>query len=1663
MLPDSFPTPSTFRHGLIAVSLVTATVLAQTTVFEADFESSIYPTKGSAIYNADGETASALPSPTSPSSDPTLGNGALALESNDTGLLSTRFNLSEIVSLSGSDTATLSFELASIRTNNVEITTVMTGFDASGQPIFALVLGDRDAFGNDSNDRQRPGYEVAGPVRATLPGAGVPGSYWWGNGGNGNSLDTSKDASFTVTVGNSGWTVATTSQTGATFTSSSIPTYDGTTHDSLAYFTLTNVTGTSFGHYWDNFQVTGTPSPIVLNSYTWTAGASGGDGASLFGENNWSKDADNVTTIPSINAGEPVDADLVIASGTPGGGGATGTLNLGIGSLTVSGGTTLFALGGDHRITHGPLSMTGGTVSTEGLRAVTATLSGGNLVLDTSSSPLDQSTVDFPVGSTATLEFTVFSPEGTVDNLLSAITVEGQPAVNGINIAVTSNGSGGSRLIPFTGAPDGDNDNMADAWETIYFGDTSRDGTADFDNDGLTDLAEFNAGTFPNHGDSDDDLIADGAETTTDPANRDSDGDGNPDGFELAKGLDPNDPASKIDRPNILYIFCDDLGYGDIGVLHQNSKAGKKHKTPFLDAMANQGLILDRHYCPAPVCAPSRGSLFTGMHQGHANIRDNQFDKALENNHTLATTLRTAGYRTALVGKYGLQGGGGNPVAWPAYPTKRGFNEFFGYVRHADGHVHYPDYEWPLGNSASHRSKKELYDGEMEMASALDKCFTPDLFTAKAKQMIIDEHGDGDNEPFFILLAYDTPHAALQLPTVEFPGRNPSDDDDDSGFGISGGLQWTGIESGIINTAIGTEDSYIHPDYAGESWTDVEKRQATLIRRMDDCVGDLRKTLADLGIEDETLIVFSADNGPHSESYIAGVNYQPSSFQSYGPFEGIKRDCWEGGIRQPTLVCWPGTIPAGSTNEMPAQLHDWLATLSTVAGLTPPARTDGVDLTPTLTGTGSQKPTTTYIEYTTGGSTPTYSDFTNHGGTARTQSQVIFVDDYKGIRSNPATADTDFEIYDTRLTADPTESNNLAINPPAGQETYFVELQQRMKDRVLRIRQPDSSASRPYMDSTPVPPVTPGAVVNGVEWKSYSGFWPWIPEFTTEAELGNGTSASPDLADLPAGPMENGLLYTGYISIPTTGTWTFSVQSDSGAFLRIHDIMVLDDDFKHDGSVTTGTVLLEAGMHPYRIYYRNRSGVTPQLDITWSGPGTTAEELPASALFIEGTPDPEPIGIDDDATTAVGSSILIDVLANDIDDGLPNPLSITAVAAPTSGTTAIENNQVRYTPAAGYAGTDQFEYTLTDGQFTTTARVTVTLVFPISNLWVPFNEGQGTVVHDAGGTALGAQANSGPGPAWNDSPNGLALAFDGVDDFIPVNPAIYTPPLGSTPRTVTAWIKVPDASSSPTLGSLVSWGSNTGANGGKWHFRLENAAAGIGTLRVEVKGGYLRGSTDLRDNQWHHVALVFPTGGSDVTDCLLYVDGNLETPGGSTPEPITTNLDNALAIGVDDQNRYFEGLIDELRIYSSALSGPDITDQANDRDQAPAAWHARYFGDAVVDWNADDDNDGLPRLLEYAFVGNPHVTSSAPLPQLSIEDDTAYLTFSKPDDQCQGVDYTFEQSEDLLGWTSFEAIPDEDEPGPLPCTETVKFEAGTATPVRRFLRVRVDLRPTNQP
>ena len=668
--------------------------------------------------------------------------------------------------------------------------------------------------------------------------------------------------------------------------------------------------------------------------------------------------------------------------------------------------------------------------------------------------------------------------------------------------------------------------------------------------------------------------------------------------------------AARGTKPNILFVFTDDMGYGDLGVLHQNAKEGKKHLTPNFDRMAAEGVQLRRHYCPAPVCAPSRASLLRGLHQGHTEVRNSDFDKELPDNHTLATVMKAAGYRTAHVGKYGLQGlppdgsfqGSDNeaeewdtPEEWPAYPTKRGFDEYMGYVRHVDGHVHYPNNEWPIGNSESHRTGKPVWHDDEEISAQLDKCYTTDLFTAFAKRWIVEHEKEQSDTPFFMYLAYDTPHAALQVPTQAYP----------EGSGVNGGLQWLGTPGEMINTASGEIDSWIHPDYRNSDWTDVQQRFATMVRRIDSAVGDLLQTLRDLNIDRETLVVYTNDNGPLAVSYIEGVPFTPVHFQSYGPFDGEKRDIWEGGIRMPALAWWPDSIPAGTIDSTPSQFHDWMTTFADLAGAPMPALSDGVSLVPTLTGTGERQPSTVYVEYAHGRKTPSYPDFEpRKRGLVRGQMQAIFLEGYKGVRVGIKNHSDDFEIYDVKT--DLGERNNLA-----GTSDYFGGLQQRMKDRVLQLRRPNAENPRPY-DNELMPAASVESTRPGLRWRGYEGDFPWTPKFWNEAAgmQGGALGFSGD-----RGPERGAVVYSGYLEVPADGAYTFYLTADSGAVMRIHDANIIDADFGYEsGSELSGVVGLKAGLHPISLYCSKKSGSPSSLSVQWSGPELERQAIATGSL-----------------------------------------------------------------------------------------------------------------------------------------------------------------------------------------------------------------------------------------------------------------------------------------------------------------------------------------------------------------------------------------------------------------------------------------------------------------
>ncbi|MGB0767370.1 MAG: arylsulfatase [Phycisphaeraceae bacterium] len=374
-------------------------------------------------------------------------------------------------------------------------------------------------------------------------------------------------------------------------------------------------------------------------------------------------------------------------------------------------------------------------------------------------------------------------------------------------------------------------------------------------------------------------------------------------------------------KPNIIYILADDLGYGDLGSFGQT-----RIQTPNLDAMAAKGLRFTDHYAGAPVCAPSRCVLMTGKHTGKCFTRGNYHGgpegytiEIPETEPSLPKLLQSAGYKTAIVGKWGI-----GPPDSASSPNNFGFDFFYGFLDQRHAHNHYPDYLW-------RNNRKELTGNVMTDESRLDPigngvavkrvAYANDLFFKESSQWIEKQAKAG--EPFFLYLAMTTPH---------------------TNNGARQQLKYMPKEH---RAQLGQEV----PDlgqYADKDWPGPQKGTAAMISRFDRQIGELVRQLEALGVADNTLIMFTSDNGPHAE----GGN-DPAFFDSNGPLRGIKRDLYEGGIRVPTLAYWPGKVKPGVTDHI-SSFEDALPTFAELAGIEAPAEITGISFVPTLLGEGNQ-------------------------------------------------------------------------------------------------------------------------------------------------------------------------------------------------------------------------------------------------------------------------------------------------------------------------------------------------------------------------------------------------------------------------------------------------------------------------------------------------------------------------------------------------------------------------------------------------------------------------------------------------------------------------------------------------------------------------------------
>ncbi|UCC98701.1 MAG: arylsulfatase [Phycisphaerales bacterium] len=356
--------------------------------------------------------------------------------------------------------------------------------------------------------------------------------------------------------------------------------------------------------------------------------------------------------------------------------------------------------------------------------------------------------------------------------------------------------------------------------------------------------------------------------------------------------------AAGANKPNIIFILADDLGYGDLGCYGQ-----KTIQTPNVDRLAVQGMRFTDHYAGSTVCAPSRCCLMTGLHTGHAFIRGNARIPLRPSDVTVAELLKGAGYTTGIIGKWGL----GEPET-TGIPNKKGFDYWFGYLNQRHAHNYYPEYLWrdqekvKLDNEVNHviggrdRTPGGVATKRVE--------YSHDLFAEEALGFV-EKNKD---KSFFLYLALTIPHANNEAGSkgMEVPSFGP---------------------------------------YADKDWPDPQKGHAAMITRMDSDVGRLMARLKTLGLDNKTLVMFSSDNGPHKEG-----GGDSEFFKSSGPLRGYKRALYEGGIRVPLIARWPGRIKAGTVSNHISAFWDLLPTCCELAGVQAPEGIDGVSMVPALLG-----------------------------------------------------------------------------------------------------------------------------------------------------------------------------------------------------------------------------------------------------------------------------------------------------------------------------------------------------------------------------------------------------------------------------------------------------------------------------------------------------------------------------------------------------------------------------------------------------------------------------------------------------------------------------------------------------------------------------------------
>ncbi|TWU02331.1 arylsulfatase [Stieleria varia] len=445
--------------------------------------------------------------------------------------------------------------------------------------------------------------------------------------------------------------------------------------------------------------------------------------------------------------------------------------------------------------------------------------------------------------------------------------------------------------------------------------------------------------------------------------------------------LQAADPESA--KPNVIYVMVDDLGYGDLGCYGQ-----QVIQTPSLDQMAAEGIRMTDHYAGHTVCRPSRLVLWTGKHVGHTGLTGNR-DRSLSGTEaTVAKLLQQAGYATGGVGKWAL-GNVDDPsqIDNPGHPNANGFDYWFGYMNQSNAHNYYPTHLWENKSRVTQPGNVISDDPAARGRVSTERVtYSHDEMTKAAFAFVREHH----KQPFLLHIHWTIPHANNEGGRVNRDGMEIPE------YGI----------------------------YSDRDWPNPEKGFAAMVTRMDRDMGRLFDLLRELQIDENTLVIFTSDNGPHNEG-----NHQHEFFDSNGPLQGFKRSMHEGGIRVPMIARWPGRIQPGSQSDLPSAFWDYLPTACQVAGVTPPSDIDGISYLPTLLGKSDQQPQHEYLYWAS-------QEGQTSIGVRKGKWKLV------RYRTKKGKANADWRLYD--LSSDISESNNVIDQHPEVRESIIALLKRDM-------------------------------------------------------------------------------------------------------------------------------------------------------------------------------------------------------------------------------------------------------------------------------------------------------------------------------------------------------------------------------------------------------------------------------------------------------------------------------------------------------------------------------------------------------------------------------------------------------------------------------------------